>query len=58
MRRLGQLKGFRRVLQSLPRVFVSAQMVALAMLLHRHPVSVRGQLVKLGGPLMRIVHSC
>ena len=53
---LCQFEGFAGMLQGLFRVFMSAQMVALSVMLHCYAVRVGCQLVKLGGSLMRIFH--
>jgi hypothetical protein len=46
------LEGFLRMFQSSLRLFVSAQMVSLAMLFHRLPVRVRRKFMKFGGSAM------
>jgi hypothetical protein len=50
------LEGFLGMFQSSLRLFVRAQVLPFAMLLHRFAVRVRRHLMKFGGPLMRIVH--
>ena len=49
-------EGFGGMLKSFPGVFVSAQVVAFPMLLHRLPVSVSSKLMEFGGSAMRVVH--
>lgn len=53
---LRSLESFGGMLKRFLGLFVSAQVVAFPMMLHRAPVSVCGKFMKFGGYAMRIVH--